>query len=86
MSESDAGDLQIKIFVMERSVMDRKLERFALLLESGTENGKNMSFEEMCRKAGVSAGEMDRYLYDSFGLSGADILKAYRGHIPLYLL
>ena len=60
---------------MERSVMDRKLERFALLLESGTENGKNMSFEEMCR-----------YLYDSFGLSGADILKAYRGHIPLYLL
>ncbi len=62
--------------------IDKYFERFADIIEGGT----TMDFSRICEEIGVDEKEMQDYLLETFGLSGEDIVRAYRYHIPISLL
>lgn len=60
------------------------LELFDAELESGA--AKKFSFEEICRRIGVSPRKMDRILRDSIGLCGVDVVKCYEFNLTYLCL
>ena len=67
--------------------MKRDFERLSEVLDSlMIYENPYMSFSEICNMAGISDVGMDAFIRDNFGVSGDDILKAFRYRIPLCFL
>lgn len=70
---------------MERLEMEKCLEVFVLLMEDEkVYMDPFLTFDSICRWIGIGRKDMDRYLEEQFGCDGTDILKAYRGAVPLH--
>lgn len=66
---------------------DKCFEKFVFLLEEkkvylNTET----TFEDICEMSGTTAGEMDEFIFETFGLRGNEILELYRSGRPIYFL
>ena len=85
-SGSNMSYLQTKNDMKTKDI-EKKFDRLAQMLEeAGPAELASVDFRQICRMLDVRQKDMDRYIYDNFGVSGDEILKAYRFSIPLYLL
>ena len=72
---------------MERLKMENYLEVFVLLMEEEKVYiDPFLTFDSICGWIGIGKQDLDRYLEEQFGCGGTDILKAYRGAVPLHFL
>ena len=65
--------------------MEKFYDLFAELLEEErVYMDPGLTFGSICRWMGVREADFDRYLMSETGCGGSDILKAYRGAVPLH--
>lgn len=72
---------------MKKTDFDKALERLVCMMENGEVClGAGLPFGEVCVILGVPEDGMDKFLYDSFGVSGGEILDVFRRRVPLCML
>lgn len=73
--------------IMEGLRIERDFAKFAEYLETEEKVRAGASaFGDVCSFLGIVGSDLDDYLLALFGLSGSDILRAYRQNIPIFFL
>lgn len=73
--------------IMKTFDFEKALERFVCLMENEKVYlDQNLSFGMLCLMLGVAEADMEKGLYNMFGVSGNDILNVYRRCIPLCMM
>ena len=59
--------------------MEKIYEKVCGILSTGrVYRRRHADFDEICSEAGIGRVKMDNLLYERFGMSGIDILEAFR--------
>ena len=63
--------------------MDQELERAyasfgKMMAEDEVYRNPALTFEEICRRIGIPVGRLDRYIYSEMGMTGRQLMEAYR--------
>ena len=79
--KADFGGIENMKYAMKN---ERLLEKFIYELERG--DRRTMSFGELCGKTGAAPRRFDRYLKETFGMSGEEIIEVFRKGIPVSMM
>ncbi len=70
-----------------RETMEQQFAVFETFLDEKVSTGiMPVGYEEACKICGVPAKELERYIYETLGVSGEILVKCYRTHTPVRLL
>lgn len=73
--------------IMKTFDFEKALERLVYIMENEKVYlDPDLSFGMLCLMLGVAEADMEKGLYNMFGVSGNDILNVYRRRIPLCMM